>query len=143
MFYGNTIQDTREIFFTSWEKYLNKKELLPLEQQVVQVILAHPEYHAFISSKKCDQQFFPELGQTNPFLHLGLHLVIRDQVTMNKPEGISSVFKGLLKKYKDELEVEHVMMEALAECLWQAQRAQQLPDELSYLKHCQHILESI
>lgn len=141
MFYGNDVQDTREVFFSSWEKYTQKKTLTPLENQVLQVILAHPEYHTLLESRHSHADYFPELGQTNPFLHMGLHLAIRDQITTDRPQGITIVFQRLLKKYGDELAVEHVMMEHLVECLWQAQREQQTPDEQRYLKNCKQLLE--
>ena len=82
MFHGDAIQDTRQVFFTSWEKYQQKKPLLPLENEIVQVILAHPEYHNILENQNKFQQYsyYPEFGDTNPFLHMGLHLAVREQV---------------------------------------------------------------
>ncbi len=140
MFYGNTQQDTRRLFFTSWEKYRNNAALTPLEQQLVDVICLHPEYHALLeSSSTMHQSYFPELGQTNPFLHMGLHLAIRDQVTTDRPAGIAQIYQQLLKKYHDTATVEHLMMDHLAECLWQAQRDQCAPNEIAYLSACQKL----
>lgn len=133
MFYGNNVQDTRQLFFTSWKKYLQKMPLLTLEEQIVAVIIDHPEYHNQLEQASLDQAYFPEMGQSNPFLHMGLHLAIRDQVTTNRPVGIDSLYKQLLLKYKDKLAVEHLMMEYLAECLWQAQRTNTAPNEQQYL----------
>lgn len=135
MFYGDTIQDTRQLFFSSWEKYLQKKPMSPLEQQLAQVILEHPEYHSLFEhpAKFQEQSYYPELGETNPFLHLGLHLAIRDQVSTNRPEGIQQCFNQLVKKYSDHLHVEHLIMEQLAECLWRSQKDNLPPDEEAYL----------
>ncbi|KTC88122.1 MULTISPECIES: DUF1841 family protein [Legionella] len=135
MFYGDNVQDTRQLFFSSWQKYKQKLPLQPLEQQLVAVIIDHPEYQAMLETpnKQLDQAYFRELGQTNPFLHLGLHLTIRDQVSTNSPRGIAEVYKNLLQKYSDSLTVEHLMMDSLAECLWKAQRDQCPPDEKQYL----------
>ena len=142
MFYGNEVQDTRQMFFNSWQKYLQKQPLLPLEQQIVAVIIDHPEYQAiFEKSGYKDQAYFPELGQTNPFLHMGLHLAIRDQTSTDRPAGISQVYKKLLKKYADQLAVEHLMMDSLAECLWQAQRDNKAPDEKKYLSTLKQLLD--
>ncbi|KTC86917.1 DUF1841 family protein [Legionella brunensis] len=141
MFYGDNVQDTRQLFFSSWQKYRQKQPLLPLEQQIVDVILAHPEYHVILENPKYkEQNYFPEMGQANPFLHMGLHLAIRDQVSTDRPVGISKIFRQLLKKYNDELAVEHLMMEHLAECLWQAQRDNCMPDENNYLQGLTHLL---
>ncbi|MDP3706075.1 MAG: DUF1841 family protein [Legionellaceae bacterium] len=139
MFYGNTIQDTRQMFFVSWQKYNQKKPLLPVEQQLIDVILRHPEYHILLSSGDAQSSYFPELGQSNPFLHMGLHLTIRDQVATNRPFGITTAFQQLLKKHTDAHTVEHLIMEPLAECLWHAQRNQGEPDEAAYLIACRQL----
>ncbi|WP_131795663.1 DUF1841 family protein [Fluoribacter gormanii] len=136
MFYGDTIQETRQMFFSSWEKFQQKKLLSPLENQIVQVILAHPEYHKMLENQdKFEQQsYFPESGQPNPFLHMGLHLAIREQIATDRPAGISAIFKNLINKYNDSLTVEHLMMEQLAECLWLSQKNNIPPDEHQYLQ---------
>lgn len=142
MFYGNNVQDTRRFFFDSWRKYRQGELLSPLEKQIVDVILIHPEYHSLLEtlSLEHDQAYFPELGQTNPFLHMGFHLAIRDQIAMDKPPGIREVYELLLKKYTDETRVEHLIMEQLAEALWQAQRNHTEPSEKSYLNACRQLL---
>ena len=141
MFYGESVSDTRQLFYSSWRPYREHQLLQPLEKQIVAVILAHPEYHALLEASP-DQplSFFPELGESNPFLHMGLHLVIQDQVAMDRPEGIAAAYQQLEKKHKDVAVVEHVIMEHLAECLWEAQSTNSMPDENKYLQAC---LESI
>lgn len=128
MFYGDTIQETRQLFFSSWEKYQHKKLLSPLENEIVQVILAHPEYHKMLENQDKFQQhtYFPESGEPNPFLHMGLHLAIREQIATDRPSGIHLIYKNLVKKYNDSLVVEHLMMEQLAECLWLSQKINSL-----------------
>lgn len=135
MFYGDNVHDTRRLFFSSWKSYRQNLPLTPLEQQLVEVIIEHPEYHALLDANPTqqDQSFFPELGQTNPFLHMGLHLAIRDQVTTNRPTGITDIYHQLVTKHGDRLLVEHLIMDPLVECLWQAQRNQSMPDESAYL----------
>ncbi|KTD76407.1 DUF1841 family protein [Legionella waltersii] len=135
MFYGDTIQDTRQLFFSSWEKFNGKMQLSALENQIAQVIQEHPEYH-FIFNKKepfIEQAYYPELGQTNPFLHMGLHLAVREQIATNRPDGIQASYNQLLAKYQDSHSVEHMIMEQLAECLWLSQKNNTPPDEANYL----------
>jgi hypothetical protein len=141
MFYGNEVQDTRKLFFSSWKKYRQKEPLSALESQLVRVILDHPEYHALLESATPfdNQPYFPELGQTNPFLHLGLHLAIRDQVTTDKPPGITAVYNALIQQ-QTALDAEHLLMERLAECLWSAQRQQVMPNEAAYLSACRELV---
>lgn len=142
MFYSKKTEDTRQLFFISWQKYRDKQPLLPLENQLVEVILAHPEYQPMLekASPELAQTYFPELGETNPFLHMGLHLAIRDQVATDRPQGMAAIFQTLLTKHQDALSVEHLIMPLLAECLWKAQRHHTMPDELDYLHHCQTLL---
>jgi hypothetical protein len=140
MFYGDSVQDTRQLFFASWRKYRQNESLFPLEKQIVDVIIMHPEYHALLEGSADDQVYFPELGQTNPFMHMGFHLAIRDQVAMDRPNGITSIYQQLLNKYADVAAVEHLFMEHLAECLWQAQRTQSMPDEAIHLSACRQLL---
>ncbi|CAM2742113.1 DUF1841 domain-containing protein [Legionella worsleiensis] len=123
------------MFFNSWEKYQQKRVLTPLENEIVQVILVHPEYHKILAqpAKFQEQAYYPELGETNPFLHMGLHLAVREQVGTDRPCGIHAVYQALVKKYKDNLAVEHLIMEQLAECLWLSQKNNTPPDEQHYL----------
>ncbi len=142
MFYSNDIQDTRQLFFSSWQKYQKKQPLLPLEKQIVDVIKMHPEFHALLEKAMLhpEMTYFPELGQTNPFLHMGFHLAIQDQIATNRPLGITAIYQTLITQYKDASTVEHLLMQHLAECLWQAQRTQQAPDEISYIEACRQLL---
>lgn len=135
MFYGETIQETRQMYFSSWNKYRAQLKLTPLEHEIVQVMLAHPEYQHFIENpeKYHEHTYYPEFGETNPFLHMGLHLGIREQIATDRPTGINNIYRQLLTKYADALKVEHLMMEQLAECLWHSQKNNAPPDEHQYL----------
>lgn len=134
MFYGDKVEDTRQMYYDSWQKYLNKEPLSALEQQIVAVIADHPEYQPLFSrTTYLYQAYFPEAGETNPFLHMGLHLAIREQVSLDRPTGIQAIYQRLLAKAGNALAIEHRMMDCLAEILWQAQRDNKLPDENAYL----------
>ena len=142
MFQEKNIQDTRPFFFDTWEKHKRSKPLTPLEAQLIDVILAHPEYHAVLDNPKLatDRTYFAGLGETNPFLHMGLHLAIREQITTNRPHGISKVYETLSARLKAPLEAEHKLMHCLEDCLWLAQQNNTLPDEAVYLHACQALI---
>jgi hypothetical protein len=142
MLYDDTVQDTRQMFFSSWLKHGEGRPLNDLEKQIVEVILLHPEYHLLLTGEGAHASFFPELGQSNPFLHMGLHLAIRDQIATNRPLGITSTYHQLTSQCADAIVAEHLMMECLAECLWLAQKNQCLPDEAAYLAACQQKIAS-
>ena len=141
MFYGNTTNETRSVFFSSWKKYKQNQPLSPLEQQLVDVMIAHPEYHRLLeqSIETINEAVLPAGGE-NPFLHMGLHLAIRDQVAMNKPDGITTGYQSLLQKHGDPLYVEHLMMEPLAIGLWESQRDKRMFDEIGYLNAVKELL---
>ncbi|MDF1645762.1 MAG: DUF1841 family protein [Legionellaceae bacterium] len=132
------IQDTRPFFFETWEKHKQFKPLTPLEEQLLDVILAHPEYHAILDSPNltANRSYFADLGETNPFLHMGLHLAVREQISTNRPNGITEAFQSLKKRFKAPLEAEHELMQCLENCLWHAQQNNAMPDEAAYLAAC-------
>lgn len=134
MFFGNQPEQTRQYFYDAWRKFQKKEVLTLLDAQLVGVIKDHPEYHKLLNTSfKKEQSYYPELGQMNPFLHMGLHLALREQIQTDRPAGIRALYKKLEKKY-GALETEHRMMEPLAEALWLAQKNQCMPDERRYLQ---------
>ena len=132
MIFGQDRNELRRMYASAWEKRRLDEELSPLEIQIAQVIEDHPEYHDAIKGD-LDQEFSVEGGQTNPFLHMGLHLGIREQVATDRPAGIATVFSGLAAKIGDPHKAEHQMIDALAETLWEAQSQNRPPDEALYL----------
>jgi len=136
MFYGDQRQDTRAFFFTVWQKMQNKAPLLPMEGQIADVISLHPEYAEVVSDpqKNLEQDYSVEKGQSNPFLHMGMHLAVREQVGTNRPFGIQLMYQQYCNAFGDSHAAEHAMFETLGEILWEAQRAGTAPNELRYLE---------
>ena len=130
MFYGTTVQDTRPVFFARWQKHRTGQTLTPLEQQIVAVILCHPEYHEFFdqANSAVSKDRLSEPAE-NPFLHLGLHLALREQIATNRPAGIHDTFQQVAKKYGDPLMAEHQMIAILSEWLWRAQQDGMFSDQ--------------
>jgi Domain of unknown function (DUF1841) len=105
------------------------------------VIAEHPEYIPFIESGEAalGSDFRPDGGAVNPFLHLGLHLAIREQVATNRPAGIRAVYESLTQRHGTSLEAEHAMLDVLAETIWESQRSNVMPDEQAYLEKLKRI----
>ena len=135
MFADHSREQMRHRYLQAWRKFSARAPLEPLEAQIAAVIAEHPEYIPFIESGEAaiDSDFRPEGGAVNPFLHLGLHLAIREQVATDRPAGIRTVHFQLTARHGSSLEAEHVMIEVLAELLWAAQRNNVVPDEQAYL----------
>ncbi len=133
--FGNQREQLRQFYCDAWQKHLEQKETLsPLEQQIAAVIKEHPEYHTLLENKDASMsaEYLPEMGETNPFLHLGMHLGIRDQVSTDRPPGIAELYQRLVS-LKGIQDAEHAMMECLAEMIWQAQQHQTAPDDILYM----------
>jgi len=129
------------MYLESWRKFSQHLPLEPLEAQVAAVIAEHPEYVRWLESPReaISADFTPEGGQQNPFLHMGLHLAIREQVATNRPSGIANIHHTLSKRMGNEHAAEHAMLESLAETLWEAQRSGRPPDEQAYLEKLQKL----
>lgn len=143
MFFSNDRQKLRQTYFDIWQKTLNKQPLEPLETLISEVIAEHPEYHPMFQDKNSlHKDFFAEAGQDNPFLHMGLHLAIREQIATNRPQSILSCYNNLCVSQGGSHEAEHRMMECLAEMIWSAQKNNKAPDEQAYMACLNKISEN-
>ena len=139
MIFGQDRNELRKMYADAWVKRNEKLPLSPLETQIADVIEMHPEYHANVSGEDLEQDYSPDGGQTNPFLHMGLHLGIREQVSTNRPAGIVAVYKAAAARTGDIHAAEHEMIECLAETLWEAQSQNRAPDEQKYLERLRRL----
>jgi hypothetical protein len=135
LFDGNSRDQLRLAYAQAWAKHLARSPLEPLEALIADVIEAHPEYQRVVADPDTAVGFEPGSGQTeeNPFLHMGLHLAVREQLSVDRPPGIRDLLRQLHAHYSDAHRAEHALMEALAEELWTAQRDGRAPDERQYL----------
>jgi len=141
MIFGNDPGQYRQFFLETWRKYRNGTALEPLESMVAQIIAVHPEYHALLESPDTvDQDYGPESGQSNPFLHMGLHIAIQEQLAADRPAGIRDIYQRLVHGHADPHQAEHRMTECLAESIWEAQRKGGAPDEAAYLERLRNLL---
>jgi hypothetical protein len=72
-------------------------------------------------------------GQTNPFLHLSMHLSISEQCSIDQPRGIRQAVELLAAKRNSLHEAHHEAMECLGRMLWESQRSGQAPDGQTYI----------
>ena len=132
----------RRAYVDAWSKSRAGRPLEPLERLLAEIIAEHPEYHALLESPDAPvREFPPEAGRSNPFLHLGLHVAIREQLATDRPPGLRGLYTALLPRFADAHALEHALMECLAETLWDAQRAGASPDEARYLARVRRLAE--
>ncbi len=139
MIFGQDRGELRRMYAEAWQKRCENLPLSPLETQIADVVEMHPEYHSEVTGDDLDRDYTPDGGRTNPFLHMGLHLGIREQVSTNRPEGIADVYQTVVARLGDTHEGEHQMIECLAEALWEAQSANQPPDDKKYLERLRQL----
>ncbi|MCD6042352.1 MAG: hypothetical protein K0R40_1955 [Burkholderiales bacterium] len=124
--------DVRETFFGAWRKYRDGQPLVGIEALVLDVILAHPEYHEVLANpeRSRDRDYVDE---SNPFLHMSLHMALEEQLSIDQPPGIVARFAELLARTGERHDALHEALECLAETVWRAQRDRAAPDAAAYL----------
>jgi hypothetical protein len=125
--------ELREQILSAWANAQAGKPITPLEQQIVEVIEIHPEYHTLFDNPTAirEKNFTTE---NNPFLHISLHIGLNEQLRCNRPAGIQALFPQFVKKLGDEHTAAHHMMGIMAEIIWDAQQSGQMPDDAIYLQ---------
>jgi len=132
---GYSRDQLRRAYTEAWEKHRARAPLTPAEAMIADVIGLHPEYHAIVEDP--DAALAVESGASgdreNPFLHMGLHLAVREQLAIDRPPGVRELHRALIAEYGEAHTAEHLLMQALGETLWEAQRRGAAADEQQYL----------
>ena len=127
-------EQVRRFFCDAWKKYTERLPLAGAEVNAADIAARHPEYHTLLSNPEAavDQNWVPEGGEMNPFLHLSLHLAIHEQVSIDQPPGIRTAYQQLQARMSAH-DAEHVLLECLGETIWRAQREGKPMDALAYV----------
>lgn len=134
--FNPTRDQARQFFFDAWRKYKNREITTGLENIALDILLLHPEYHALLDQPEryLDYDYSPEKGESNPFLHLALHIAIEEQLAIDQPQGIKKEFDRIMSKTGSRHEALHQLLECLAEMIWSAQRNKAAFDGEKYLE---------
>ncbi|MDB5855950.1 MAG: hypothetical protein JWR22_3991 [Herminiimonas sp.] len=127
--------DVRQFFCETRRKQKTNEILTPLEAIARDWVIQHPEYDAVLgdSERALATDYAVESGQTNPFLHLSMHLSIAEQISIDQPPGIRAAFLALAQRLGSEHEAHHQIMECLGEMIWSSQRNGTPPDGAAYI----------
>jgi Domain of unknown function (DUF1841) len=124
--------EVRDMFFGAWRKYRQGVPLAGIESLALDVILQHPEYHDLLEApQRYRERDYAD--ESNPFLHMSLHLALEEQLSIDQPPGIVAQWRALLARHGDRHEALHQAIECLAETMWRAQRDNAPPDAAGYL----------
>ena len=129
-------EQARQFLIESRRKRRDRLPATPLETMAGDVIALHPEYLAMLDAadQSLERDWSPDNGETNPFLHLSLHLAIEEQLSINQPHGIVAAFDKLLAKRGNRHEALHAVLDCLGETLWRSQRDKVPLDSNTYLE---------
>lgn len=120
------------MFFEVWRKYRAGEPLAGMETLALEAILAHPEYHDLLSQPE-RYRAKDYRDESNPFLHMSLHVALAEQLSIDQPAGIVQRFAALLERTGERHAAMHEAIECLAETVWRAQRSRMPPDAAAYL----------
>ena len=122
--FNPTREEVRRFFCDTWKKKSDNHILDSMETLAGDWMEQHPEYHTLLSDPEgaLEQDYTPERGETNPFLHLSMHLSISEQISIDQPPGIREIAEKLSTKLGSEHEAQHRIMECLGQVMWEAQR---------------------
>ena len=132
--FGSNRNELRQVYLSCWQLKKNNLPMDPMQEVVANIVELHPEYHQLLEDQESvDRDFSAEMGETNPFLHMSMHIALHEQISTNRPVGINDCYQKLCLLHGGAHDAEHQMMECLGEALWNAQRNQTAPDETEYL----------
>lgn len=134
--FNPTRDQSRLFLYDLWEKHRAGAELTPLETLALAIVLEHPEYQAVLDDREryLEREWRPEGGETNPFLHIAMHLAIEEQLSIDQPPGIRAAVEALAARRGSMHDARHDVMDCLAEVIWQAQRNGTGFDNATYLE---------
>jgi len=126
-------EQVRQFFTDAWARHKAGGVLTPLEMIAARIMEQHPEYRSDLEDPQAENRDYTvEQGQSNPFLHMSMHLAIQEQVSIDQPPGIRAAHQKLSERIGPH-ETEHVIMEALGQVIWESQRLGTPPDNEKYL----------
>lgn len=127
--------DVRRFFCSVYAKSRASQPLEAIETIASQWLDEHPEYHADLMDAEAAvvKQYDGEGGQTNPFLHLSMHLSISEQCSIDQPRGIRQAVELLTARRNSLHDAHHETMDCLGQMMWESQRSGQPPDGAAYI----------
>ena len=127
--------DVRRFFCSVYAKAQAGQALQAIEKIASLWIAEHPEHTAALADVDAAlaRMAQAEDGNSNPFLHLSMHLSISEQCSIDQPRGIRQAVELLTHRHDSLHEAHHQVMTCLGQMIWESQRAGRAPDGNSYV----------
>lgn len=128
-------EQARRFLIDAWAKRCQALPATALETIAADIVALHPEYHDLLGGADAalQREWTPEDGETNPFLHLSLHLAIAEQLSIDQPPGVRAAYESRLRRHGDQHAALHDILDCLGETIWRASRDSAAPDGAAYL----------
>jgi hypothetical protein len=128
-------EDVRRFFCQVYAKQQSDQLSDALETLAGLWVAEHPEYATDLSDidAALAKQYKGDGGQSNPFLHLSMHVSISEQCSIDQPSGIRQAVELLAAKRNSLHDAHHEVMECLGNMLWDSQRSGLPPDGQAYI----------
>ncbi len=131
----------RARFVQIWEKAKGNFPLEGEEAFFAQVMLEHREHHpVFDMGEAAFKIDFSARRETNPFLHISLHVMAEQQIASRQPVETEEVFLALKAGGALRHDVIHKIGGALAQVLQDAFLKNKPIDEVDYLVRLKNLL---
>ena len=89
--FGNNRNELRQVYLNCWRLKVNKLPMDPMQEVVANIVELHPEYHQLLEDEEIvDKDFSADTGESNPFLHMSMHIALVEQISTNRPAGSTS-----------------------------------------------------
>ena len=140
--FNPTREEVRRFFCNTWKKKTDGQILDSMETIAGDWMEQHPEYHSLLANPEgaIEQDYTPERGETNPFLHLSMHLSISEQISIDQPPGIKQIAETLSQKLGSMHAAQHQMMDCLGQVMWEAQREGKPLNPENYLEALKRLI---
>ena len=104
----------RQFLIDAWARHRQRLPGTAMEALAADLVVLHPEYHALLEAEDAlTREWTPEDGETNPFLHLSMHLAIEEQLSIDQPPGIRAAFNLLQSRHGDRHEAFGPVLDAI------------------------------
>ena len=136
VFSGQNREQLRQMYLDAWRKYTARQPLSRWKPNLPPSSPSTPNTSPCSNPapRRSTADYTPEGGRENPFLHMGLHLAIREQVATDRPPGIAQIHQSLSSASATPTPPSTPCWSCLAETLWESQRSGSAPDEQRYLE---------
>lgn len=126
-------EQIRAFYHAVWAKKQQQQSLSSLESMIADIIAQHPEYHDLLNQPADAVTVDESDTMSNPYLHMGLHVALAEQLQTDRPAGIRSLYQQICQRFDDQHQAEHRIIDCLQAQLWEAQQQGRAPDEQAYL----------